>query len=315
MAGLTRDIRAIPNRTPLRRAWLIGGGAVGVAAVVALVWVVVRSPQSIPLSPDRERALKPKDTFSECANCPQMVVVPAGSFTMGSPSDEKGRYPDESPQHYVTFARPFAVGKFAVTFDGWDACQADTVACNAEGVKSPDDKGYKPSDAGWGRGRRPVINVNWYDAMTYVAWLSKKTGKPYRLLTEAEWEYAARAGTQTAYPWGNDIGKNNANCDGCGSQWDRKQTAPVGSFAANQFGLYDMLGNVFEWVEDCWHDNYKGAPSDGSVWSSADCGRFVVRGGSWLNVPQLLRSAQRLRYSPDYRVNKLGFRVGRTLTP
>ena len=224
----------------------------------------------------QERALKPKDTFQECTNCPEMMVVPAGSFTMGSPANEPGRYADEGPQHTVTIARQFAVGQFELTFDEWDACVADG-GCN----------GYKPNDEGWGRGRRPVINVSWDDATAYVAWLAKKTGKPYRLLTEAEYEYATRAGTTTAYPWGDDIGKNNANCNGCGSQWDGKQTAPVGSFAPNQFGLYDMVGNVWEWTEDCYHDSYNGAPADGSAWTGGDCSRRVVRGGSWdLSDPQ-----------------------------
>ena len=165
------------------------------------------------------------------------------------------------------------MSKFEVTFDEWDACVA-------YGDCDP-----RVSDSGWGRGRQPVINVTWDDAKRYVAWLSRMTGKPYRLLTEAEWEYAARAGTQTAYSWGDEIGKGNANCDGCGSQWDNKQTAPVGSFAANAFGLYDMHGNVWEWVEDCFHDNYEGAPDDGSAWTAdGDCNSRVLRGGSWSTI-------------------------------
>ena len=191
-------------------------------------------PPSVPptssgvglLSPERERAIKPKDVFKECDKCPEMVVVPTGSFTMGSPASEQGRDIDESPLHSVTIAKPFAVGRFAVTFDEWDACVADG-GCN----------GYRPQDLGWGRNRRPVINVTWDEAMAYVAWLSRKTDKPYRLLTEAEWEYAARAGSTTAYYWGDDIGKGNANCAPvekleCGSKWDNEQTAPVGSFPA-----------------------------------------------------------------------------------
>ena len=156
-----------------------------------------------PLSPQQEQALKPKDTFKECTNCPQMMVVPAGSFTMGSPASEPGRYSDEWPQHTVTLVRQFAIGQFELTFDEWDACVAGG-GCN----------GYKPSDQGWGRGRRPAINVSWDDANAYVAWLSKLTGKSYRLLSEAEYEYATRAGAQTAYPWGDDIGSNHANCAG-----------------------------------------------------------------------------------------------------
>lgn len=224
---------------------------------------------------------------------------------MGSPTSEPGRSADEDPQHRVRIARPFAVGRFEVTFDEWDACAADA-GCN----------GYKPSDEGWGRGRRPVINVSWDDARAYIAWLSKKTGKSYRLLSESEYEYATRAGTQTAYPWGNAIGRNNANCHACGSQWDARQTAPVGSFAPNRFGLYDTVGNVREWTEDCYHDNYSGAPADGSAWiKGANCYNRVVRGGSWFIAPAFLRSASRYWFTTDYRLNYLGFRVARTLAP
>ena len=262
------------------------------------------STEAAPLSLMQEKALKPKDTFKECANCPEMVVVPAGSFTRGSPTSEPGRC-RRRPTTYGHDCRQFAVGRFEVTFDEWDTCAADG-GCD----------GYKPSDEGWGRGRRPVINVSWDDAKAYVAWLSRKTGKSYRLLSAAEYEYATRAGTQTAYPWGNAIGTNNANCHACGSQWDARQTAPVGSFAANGFGLYDMVGNVREWTEDCYHDRYLGAPTDGSAWiEGADCSRRIVRGGSWLLAPVFLRSANRYWFTTDYRLNYLGFRVARTLAP
>src|SRR5262249_16038271 len=150
---------------------------------------------------------------------------------------------------------------------------------------------HRPNDEGWGRGTRPVINVSWFDATAYVKWLSAKTGQQYRLLTEAEWEYAARAGTSTAYFWGNQIGRNQANCEGCGSRWDNKQIAPVGSFPANAFGLHDMHGNVWQWVEDRYDDNYNDAPADGRTWTSAEnCiseNTRVLRGGSW-------------GYHPDY---------------
>jgi formylglycine-generating enzyme required for sulfatase activity len=276
------------------------------------------STQAAPLSPTQEKALKPKDTFKECANCPEMMVVPAGSFMMGSPKGEPGRSADEGPQHTVTIARPFAVGRFSVTFDEWDACAAEG-GCNQMEVLAGLGKvirPYRPSDEGWGRGRRPVINVSWDDAKAYVAWLSQKTGKPYRLLTGAEYEYATRAGTQTAYPWGDTIGTNNANCHACGSQWDARQTAPVGSFAPNGFGLYDMVGNVEEWMEDCYHESYVGAPTDGSAWiEGADCSNRIVRAGSWFFAPAFLRSAKRYWFTTDYRLNYLGFRVARTLTP
>ena len=257
------------------------------------------------LKPEAERALQPGDRFRECdKDCPEMVVVPAGEFTMGSPPGEKGRYENEGPQHRVTIARPFAVSKFAVTFADWDAC-ISVGGC-------PQEKG-RAHDAGWGRGNRPVIFVSWDDAKAYVAWLSKMTGKSYRLLTEAEWEYAARAGTKTVYCWGDEIGKNNANCKGCGSEW-LKGTAPVGSFAPNAFGLYDMLGNVWQWVEDCYHDSYGRAPADGSAWTAGDCKTPVMRGGSWNQGPPVLRSASRSgAISTDFVSHNLGLRIGRTL--
>ncbi len=286
-------------------------------------WYIITGPftrakvKPYVLSAAKEKALKPTDSFRECATdegtdyCPEMVVVPAGLFLMGSPTTEKDRYPDEGPQHNVTIVNSFAVSKFELTFDEWDTCVA--YGSCAQDI----------TDAGWGRGKRPVINVTWDHAQQYVAWLSKVTGMPYRLLTEAEYEYAARAGTQTAYPWGDDIGKGNANCDGCGSQWDSKQqTAPVGSFAANKFGLYDMVGNVWEWVQDCYHSNYEvespqgkiDPPTEGSEWTAAcpDDRHRVVRGGSWSTNPETLRSANRDGATSDDRNHGLGFRVART---
>ncbi|MFZ0125213.1 MAG: formylglycine-generating enzyme family protein [Xanthobacteraceae bacterium] len=236
-----------------------------------------------------------------------MVVVPAGEFVMGSPPTEKRRMPDEVPQHTVTIARPFAVSKYDVTFNDWDAC-VSVGGCPREG---------RAGDVDWGRDTRPVIYVSWDDAQQYVAWLSLMTGKPYRLLSDAEFEYAARAGTQTAYPWGNDIGKNNANCAGCGSQWSGSagtwQTAPVGSFAANRFGLHDMVGNIWKWVQDCYHPNYNGAPTDGSTWTGGDCTARVIRGGSWGGGPEFVRPAFRDRSATNDRNYTLGFRVARTL--
>ena len=258
------------------------------------------------LTPDRERGLQLKDIFRECAECPEMVVVPAGSFTMGSPESELGRDGNESPQHTVTFANPFAVGRFVVTFDEWDACAKD------HGCRTDLD------DQRWGRGRRPVINVSWNDAKVYVAWLSKKTGQPYRLLSEAEYEYATRAGTQTAFPWGDRDLPGKANCRLCKTPWSPVETAPVGSFAANTFGLYDMVGNVWHWVEDCYHRNYHHSPDDGSAWTSpvgAACDlQRSIRGGSWKSLqPAQLRSAIRFSQGIDKREKDQGFRVARTL--
>jgi formylglycine-generating enzyme required for sulfatase activity len=230
-----------------------------------------------------------------------MVVLPAGEFMMGSPADEKGRYGDEGPQHQVVIGKHLSVSRFEVTFEEWDAC-VTLGGCD-----------QLPPDQGWGRGTRPVINVSWDDAQQYIAWLSRRTGRTYRLLSEAEWEYAARAGSDRAYPWGDDIGRGNANCFDCGSDWDGRQTAPVGSFAANAFGLHDMHGNVWEWVEDCYQRNYYSAPSDGSARSSFNCSPRVLRGGSWDTYPQGLGSAYRGMSSPVYRGVWIGFRVARTL--
>jgi formylglycine-generating enzyme required for sulfatase activity len=311
--GLLRWLR-------VRRTSLV---AAAVLTLAPFVWIAIPlaqvaqqsyTPVTVTLlSPEQEHALKPKDAFKECATCPQMMVVPAGSFFMGSPPGERGRDNDEGPQHRVAIARQFAVGQFALTFDEWDACAAAR-GCN----------GYKPFDEGWGRSRRPVINVSWNDAKAYVAWLSRKTGKIYRLLTETEYEYVTRAGTQTTYPWGDAIGSGNAHCKDCGSEWDYNQTVPVGSFAANGFGLYDMVGNVYEWTEDCWHDNYNGAPTDGSAWMCDDkvrnaplscreggnCIGHVLRGGTW--SADDVRSASR-RWSTNVdRQGSTGFRVART---
>ncbi len=250
----------------------------------------------------QERALKPKDSFRECINCPEMVVVPAGNFMMGTP-ESLGAF-DTRPQHKITLAKPFAVSKFELTFAEWDACQAEGGCTHA-------------SDA-FGRGQQPVIDVNWEGAKQYTGWLSRITGKTYRLLSEAEYEYAARAGTTTAYSWGDDIKLNGqvmANCKGCGSKWDETRTAPVGSFAANGFGLYDMLGNVWEWTEDCYHDGYNGAPTDGSAWVEGGCKFRMVRGGSWNSTPDGLRSAVRGADTTASRNVAKGFRVARTLAP
>jgi formylglycine-generating enzyme required for sulfatase activity len=254
------------------------------------------------LTAEAEGALKPLASFRDCAkDCPEMIVIPAGKFTMGSPATEEGRYADEGPQHEVTIGRTFAVSKFDLTFADWDAC-VSVRGCN------------QVDDTGFGRGTKPIINVTWEDAQQYAAWFSKMTGQQYRLLTEAEWEYAARAGTTTAYSWGEEIGKGNANCNGCSSAWDNRETSPIGSFKANAFGLHGMAGNVWQWVQDCYHGDYNGAPSDGSAWTSGDCTRHVVRGGSWLNNPRNLRSAVRLGYPSVNRLNYLGFRVARTLS-
>ena len=352
----------------------------------------------------------PGTRFRDCPECPEMVVAPAGRFMMGSPWWEVFRWPSEGPVHEVAMAHPFAVGVYEVTFGEWDAC-----------VSGGGCGGYRPDDEGWGRGSRPVVNVGWNDAQAYVRWLSGRTGEGYRLPSESEWEYAARAGTQTKYFWwGEEIGLNRADLETCvelsmhgsgedarmvarwekspmqesrwltkgdvprcerwknermwlvgwedaqayvawlsrktgeryrllhESQWDgearagtgtgyfwwgdgneteralanyggvlydKGRTAPVGSFPANAFGLHDVHGNVWEWVEDPWHDSYHGAPSDGRAWGSGDCGERVMRGGSWLSDLPDLRSASRIGYAAGRRGLSVGFRVARTLAP
>lgn len=245
-------------------------------------------------------ALRPGESFRDCPECPEMVVVPAGRFLMGSPQEEQGRTEAEGPQHEVVIKDAFAVAKYEARFDEWELCVGNG-ACRAV------------EDFSWGRGARPVINVSHDDAKAYAEWLSKRTGKRYRLLSEAEWEYAARAGTTSAYPWGNDPGTNQANFHDSGSEWWRKRTAPVGSFAPNPFGLHDMIGNVEEWTEDCYHDSYEGAPRDGRAWKSDQCSAYVLRGGNCYHSPQDARSARRSVLPPGYRSGVLGIRLARTL--
>ncbi len=248
------------------------------------------------------------ESFKDCPDCPEMVVVPAGGFNMGSPESEPERQANESPQHRVRIAKPFAVGRFPVTFAEWDAC-VDAGDCGGSS--------YIPDDKGWGRGDRPVINVSWNDAKTYLQWLSKKTGKQYRLLSEAEREYAARAGSTTPFWWGSSITPEQANYDGSMEPYKgggqkgeyRQKTLPVRSFKPNPWGLYQVHGNVWDWVGDCWHDSYNGAPADGSIWTTGECTFRVLRGGSWLDVPGGLRAAVRGGGDPVDRGGSVGFRV------
>ena len=259
--------------------------------------MVVKKTTIIMEEPVEKTALPVVKGFWDCLHCPQMVAIPAGSYMMGSPSDEVGRYDHEGPVHRVTIAKPFAAGVYEVTFAEWDACARDG-GC----------RGYIPDDEGWGRGSRPVINVSWDDARAYVEWLSQETGEDYRLLSESEWEYAARAGTTTRYHWGDAISPSRAH-------YAKGRTVQVGSYAANAWALHDLHGNVQEWVQDCWNDGYDGAPSDGSAWESGNCKARVLRNGSWYEYPRLLRAAHRGRSGADVRGYNVGFRVARTLTP
>jgi len=231
----------------------------------------------------------------DCASCPEMVAVSGGVYRMGDESAYAST--EERPVHLVK-VRPFSMSKYEVTFAEWDACVV-AGRCNAEIF-----------DQDWGRGRRPAINVNWDDAQAYVQWLSETTHRRYRLPSEAQWEYAARAGAQTAFPWGDRMLKGRAVCySECGEEAD--MSALVGSVAPNAFGLHDLHGNVWEWVEDCWNNTYDAAPVDGSAWHAGDCERHVVRGGGWLSYASELRSSVRMAQPPSIRFNTLGFRVVR----
>jgi formylglycine-generating enzyme required for sulfatase activity len=251
-----------------------------------------------------------RDRLQDGSEGPEMVVIPPGSYLMGAADSDKEAQSCEKPQHRVTIGRPFAIGCYTVTFDEYDHYCIDTAR-------------HKLYDQGWGRGLQPVVNVTWNDVIAYCTWLSKQTGRTYRLPTEAEWEYAARAGSQTAYWWGNEIGQGNANCHGGGTQWDNKQAAPVGSFRPNPFGLYDTVGNVWEWVQDEYHHNYSGAPGDGSEWTlktglfkavfGAAAARRVRRGGSWGYQPRGARVSLRYWDLPVDRFDALGVRLAQDL--
>src|SRR6185312_2755490 len=278
---------------------------------------------------------RPEHEFKECPDCPQMVGIPAGSFTMGSPTHEPGRFDSEGPQHRVTI-KAFALAKYDVTSE--------------EFLKFLSEAGYQPKpcnpiqNIGWrvtGGGkatppspaqieppRWPAVCLDWNDAHAYIAWLNKKARAarpslgardgPYRLPSEAEWEYAARGGTTTARWWGDALGKAHANCNGCGSEWDYNTLADVDAFESNPFGLYGMLGNAWAWTEDCWHTSYVGAPSDGRAWmTGGDCTKHVLRGGAWNNLPVFVRSAARSgggANGSEFDYSSLaGFRVARDL--
>jgi formylglycine-generating enzyme required for sulfatase activity len=240
-----------------------------------------------------------RDVLKDGSQGPQMVVVPAGEFKMGDVCGDGDV--EERPVHSVRISKAFAIGRYPITFEEYDRFATATSR-------------ELPDDLAWGRGGQPVINVAWADAVECANWLSEQTGKHYRLPTEAEWEYAARAGSETAYWWGTEIKSGMANCADDGSRWGRKQTAPVGSFPPNPFGLYDTAGNVWEWVQDHWHENYAGAPIDGSAWEDKTSGKRVIRGGSWNVSPRNLRSSNRSRGNPGFRGNVVGFRLAQDLS-
>ncbi|CAK0742709.1 Formylglycine-generating enzyme family protein [Azospirillaceae bacterium] len=267
--------------------------------------------------------------FRDCSDCPEMVVMPTGAATIGASVGEeeheqvpvrfRGR---AEPAHTVTISYPFAVSRYEVTVGEFSRFAAATgrrmegcwLSVNKE-WKYLEDRSWRMP--GYGQTERdPVVCVSWEDARAYTDWLSGVLHQKYRLMSEAEWEYTARVGTNTVRPWGQAIGKNFTNCVGCGSRWDGQRPAPSGSFSVNRFGLYDMLGNVAEWVDDCWHDSYAGAPADGSSWQSGgNCQFRIIRGGSWVDPPRNIRAAQRDRDTPQMRSVFLGFRIARVITP
>ena len=251
------------------------------------------APPPVPSSPNKkESQLR---TFKDCQECPVMVVLPTGQFVMG---DARGDT-TEMPAHTVSITQSFAIGKHEVTVAEWNFCVLDGICSH-----SPDIAGTDPV--------APVRNISWTDTVQYFSWLNAKTGKTYRLPTEAEWEYAARGGTKTRYWWGNQLVKGLANCTDCGGEYNRKSPATTGSFDPNPFGLHDMNGGVWEWVFDCWHKNYIGAPIDGSAWKKEFCQVRVLRGGSWRNDSSYVHSASRFKYGADVRYLTNGFRVARS---
>ena len=287
--------------------------------ILATLALAATSPAHTQVWKDRE--------FRECPDCPVMVGIPAGKFLMGSPKNEPGRFDSEGPQHAVSI-KAFALGKYDITtaqfIDFLKSTGYRSMPCNrilGYAWGSP-GRGLELQLPNW-----PAVCLGWIDAEAYVAWLNAKVHKerpalgpgpgPYRLPSEAEWEYAARAGTKTARWWGEAIGRNRANCNGCGSPWDDRLLATVESFAPNPFGLYGLLGNAWQWTEDCWHPNYIHAPDDGRAWTEKNCEKHVIRGGSWNSLPVLVRSASRsfsTSDGSDYDNSSLtGFRVARDL--
>jgi formylglycine-generating enzyme required for sulfatase activity len=234
--------------------------------------------------------------ITDCSACPALISVPGGAFTMGSNSTD----PSEKPAHKVSIAAPFAIGKYEITIAQWNAC--------VEAGGCP-----KPGVAAKGAPNTPVRDVSWDDTQQYVKWLSKISGKPYRLPTEAEWEFAARGGTSTRFWWGEKMQTGKANCKDCGQPWTQEGPVAVGSFAANPFGLHDVNGSVWEWVQDCWHTSYKGAPADGHAWETPSCRERVIRGGSWREGASYMPSTTRFKYAASVRDGQNGFRVARSV--
>ena len=254
------------------------------------------------ITPSEPQAGKPPSgtgnvrEVKDCPGCPVLIALPQGALTMGSNTGD----PSEKPAHPVSIANPFAISKYEVTVEQWDAC-VEAGACARVTIDGNQSK------------TSPVRDVSWDDAQQYAQWLAKTTGKPYRLPTEAEWEYAARGGTSARYWWGEQMRSGMANCKGCGEPWQKDAPVNVGSFPANPFGLHDMNGSVWEWVADCWHNSYKGAPADGHAWDEPNCRMRVIRGGSWREDASYMPSSTRFKYDASVRHSQNGFRVARAM--
>lgn len=251
--------------------------------------------QPAPAAPASAAGAKTAE-ITDCPGCPALISVPGGAFTMGNNASDLS----EKPAHKVTLAAPFAIGKYEITIAQWNAC-VEAGGC------------AKPGADAKGAPNTPVRDVSWDDAQQYVKWLSKLSGKAYRLPTEAEWEFAARGGTSTRFWWGEKMETGKADCKDCGPPWTEQGPLAVGSFAANPFGLHDVNGSVWEWVEDCWHTSYKGAPADGHAWETPNCRERVIRGGSWREGASYMLSTTRFKYAASVRDGQNGFRVARSV--
>jgi formylglycine-generating enzyme required for sulfatase activity len=281
---------APPAKPPARAPAQAAGGARKAAGKAAPATETAAAP------PPTSGKAAAGGEFKDCAACPTLISLSPGSFTMGSTSSD----PSEKPAHRVTLDTPFAIGKYEVTVEEWNAC-VEAGACQKVGqYASPNPKA-------------PIRDVSWDDAQQYLKWLSTSSGKPYRLPSEAEWEYAARGGTSTRYWWGDEMVTGKANCKDCGAPWRIEGPANAGSFAANPYGLYDMNGSVWEWVADCWHNSFKDAPADGEVWDQPNCSVRVIRGGSWRESAPYMVSSTRFKYDASVRHSQNGFRVARDI--
>ena len=285
-----------PNAAPERTRPATKAAPVAKAPAPAPAVHAPATPSTPSLAEKSPAGAAAVSELKDCPSCPVLIKLPGGaSFMMGSDSGD----PSEKPAHRVSIGAPFAIGKYDVSVEQWNAC-ADAEACPRIATDATSKNG-------------PVRDISWDNAQQYVNWLSKVSGKPYRLPTEAEWEYAARGGTSTRYWWGEQMRNGNANCKDCGQPWRQEGPANVGSFAANPYGLYDMNGNVWQWVSDCWHNSFKGAPSDGRAWDEPNCSVRVIRGGSWREGASYMTSSTRFKYDASVRYSQNGFRVARDL--